>query len=179
MKTIQSAVLLGFLLSTSVFAQETNAPAKAPAAPPTVRERPGALPGPGALLGRSLDVLTPEQRSSWRTAMAEQRDKFREIQGKLIPARKDLFDAILSGKSDEAAIRQKAQAVASLQAELTVIQAKALSQVHPPLTAEQVEKLRGGEGGASEGRPNLESRARRQLAPPQSGTDENGLPPKQ
>ena len=89
------------------------------------------------------------------------------------------FELSLLRQRSLEAIRQKAQAVASLQAELTVMQAKALSQVQPPLTAEQVEKLRGGEGGASEGRQNLESRARRQPAPPQSGTDENGLPPKQ
>ncbi|HEX5220231.1 MAG TPA: Spy/CpxP family protein refolding chaperone [Verrucomicrobiae bacterium] len=96
-------------------------------------------PGPGlALMER---VLTDDQRESMRSIMASQREAMRDIQDKMREARKELLKASLADKFDEEDVRAKALAVAKLEAEITVLRAKALSQVQPPLSDEQVEQI--------------------------------------
>jgi len=87
-------------------------------------------------------VLTEEQKTSFREAIQSQREKVREIEEKLRDARKELLEAGLKEKFDEEAVRQKAMAAAKLEAEMMVIRAKAFSQMRPPLSTEQIEKLR-------------------------------------
>src|SRR5258706_12819131 len=91
------------------------------------RPQPGALGG-GALMA-VMRVLTEEQRQSLRGQMQTQREQASKIEEQLRDARKELFAASLAEKFDEAAVREKALNVAKLEAELTVIRAKALSQI--------------------------------------------------
>lgn len=96
-------------------------------------------PGPGlALMER---VLTEDQRESMRSIMASQREAMRDVQEKMRDARKELLKASLAEKFEEEVVRAKALAVARLEAEMTVLRAKALSQVQPPLTEEQIERI--------------------------------------
>jgi Spy/CpxP family protein refolding chaperone len=129
----------------------------------------------GAGFERFFGILTEEQRASLREATtAEDREKLRELEGKVREARKALFESGLVDKFDEAAVRQKAMAAASLEAEITVLRVKVFSKLRPPLSAEQLQKLAspsGPDAGAAAG----ESRRRR----PDIPRDEHGLPLKE
>jgi Spy/CpxP family protein refolding chaperone len=121
---------------------------------------------------RIFSILTEEQRTSLRDAMQAQRDKVRETEEKLRDARKEIFEAGLKEKFDEDAVRQKAMAAAKLEAEMMVVRAKAFSQIKPPLSAEQIEKLR------NLAPPGAEAQSERPRRRPEVQRDENGLPPK-
>jgi Spy/CpxP family protein refolding chaperone len=119
---------------------------------------------------RVMGVLTEEQRASLRIVMEEQREKVRDLEEKARDARKEVFEAGLAEKFDEAVVRQKATEVAKVDAELIVLRVKAFSQMRPPLSAEQVQKLKNLTPGAAENRPGPD-RSR-----PDIKRDENGLP---
>jgi len=107
--------------------------------PPGERPDNRFQPGPGmALMDR---VLSEDQRESMRSIMASQREALRDIQDKMGSARKELLKAALAEKFDEDLVRSKALVVARLEAELTVLRAKALSQVQPPLSEGQVARI--------------------------------------
>jgi uncharacterized membrane protein len=132
--------------------------------------------GPGRFgLGpeRLFSILTEEQRASLREIMADQREKARDLEEKARDARRALYEAALLDKFDENAARQKAMAAAKADAELTVLRLKAISQIRPPLSAEQLQKL--STPPSSPGQMDNESPQRRRFDFPR---DENGLPPK-
>lgn len=103
------------------------------------RPDPRMQPGPG--LAQMERVLTEDQRESMRSIMASQRETMRDTNEKMRVARKDLLKAALAESFDEDVVRSKALAVAKLEAELTVLRAKALSQVQPPLSEDQIEQI--------------------------------------
>src|SRR5437588_2638643 len=103
--------------------------------------------------------------------MQAQREKMRELEEKLRDARKEIFMAGLKEKFDEETVRQKALVAANLDAELTVLRAKAFSQMRPSLSAEQIEKLKNlPPAGVGDNQP---ERPRRR---PDIQRDEHGLP---
>jgi Spy/CpxP family protein refolding chaperone len=168
----------------AVDAQLTNSPA--PGASPGLRVQPlrsapaGQPPAAsGYSLGGPIGVLTPEQRASYEAAMGKERGKMAELQSKLRVARQDLVVASVTEKFDENAIRQKAMVGARIEAEMTVLRIKAMSQVQPPLTAEQIEKVKATQPGPMRpgARPPLE-RSPRVTSPANTNQDANGLPPK-
>jgi Spy/CpxP family protein refolding chaperone len=119
---------------------------------------------------RVMGVLTEEQRTSLRGAMESEREKVRDLEKKAREARKEVFEAGLAGKFEEAVVRQKAEGVAKIDAELIVLRMKAFSQMRPPLSAEQIQKLKNLAPGGAENRGEP-SRSR-----PDIKRDENGLP---
>jgi len=135
--------------------------------------------GPGAAgrfsqgFERVLNVLTEEQRASMREAMVVDREKIRELEQKIRESRKELFELGLREKFDEAAVREKAAEAAKLDTEMTVLRVKAISKIRPPLTAEQIEKIKGS--GPEMGDRQPEPPRRRRDIP----RDENGLPLKE
>jgi Spy/CpxP family protein refolding chaperone len=135
---------------------------------------PGAYgPRVGGGFERVFGVLTEEQRSSFRQAMEGERQKVRELEQKSGEARRELMEAGLVDKFDEAKVREKLNALMKVDADLTMIRIKALSKIEPKLSAEQLEKLRSapqGEGGPA---PEIRKRNR-----PDVDRDENGLPKK-
>jgi len=133
---------------------------------------PGAMGPLAAGFERIFNILTEEQRASLREAMQSQRDKMREEEEKLRDARREIFEAALVEKFDEQTVRQKATAAAKLEADMMVLRAKAFSKMHPPLSAEQLEKLKSSVPSGSETQPD---RPRRR---PEISRDDNGLPPK-
>jgi Spy/CpxP family protein refolding chaperone len=121
---------------------------------------------------RVLSVLTEEQRASLRDAMQGQREKMREIEEKIRDVRRELLTAGLTDKFDEDAVRQKAMAAAKLDAELTVLRAKAFSQMRPMVSLEQLEKLKSTPApGGREEEPAAPTRRRSDIP-----RDEHGLP---
>ena len=143
---ILGGLAAALLLNSLPIAQAQPNPDKPDRPRPPLGERqpgegpgPRFQPGPGAALMER--VLTEEQRESMRTIMASQREEMRGIQEKMRAARKELLQASMADKFDEDLVRTKALAVAKLEAELTVLRAKAMSQVQPPLSDEQIEKI--------------------------------------
>jgi len=86
-------------------------------------------------------VLTEQQRQSLRTAMESQRDQMRSLEGNIRDARRALMKVTLLEKFDEDMVRSKALEVGKLEAELTVLRAKAMALVQPPLSQEQIERI--------------------------------------
>ena len=182
-KNHTSKVITAVLLASAIVAAAQPRPDQRPEAargaqPPRERiEGQAPFPGgPGRFtpgFERLFGVLSEEQRASLREAMQAQREKMRELEEKLRDARKEIFEAGLKEKFEEDAVRQKAMAAAKLDAELTVLRAKAFSQIRPALSAEQLEKLRNmPPPGSAEDQP---QRPRRR---PEVQRDEHGLPPK-
>jgi Spy/CpxP family protein refolding chaperone len=181
-----SCFISGILLATSASlqAQPTNAPAQTPQ--PARRSLvPGAMNGgqaggvAGFALGGPIGVLTDQQRASYQAIMNGQRAKLADLQAKLRDARQDLLVTSLDQKFDENVIRQKAQIVARIDAEMMVLRVKVFSQVQPPLTPEQIAKVKAGEPGPMHplGQQQLD-RSQRRATPGGTNYNDNGLPPK-
>jgi Spy/CpxP family protein refolding chaperone len=148
-------------------------PVPPPGAEGGERLAPGGGPGQfGPAFGRIFGILTDDQRVSLRQAFEDQRDKARELEEHLRAAREELLNAGLASKFDEELIRQKAMAAARIEAELTVLRAKSLSKIRPPLTPEQVQKLKAPPAPGAEEAPGAPSRGRS----PVPARDEHGLP---
>ncbi|HSU54073.1 MAG TPA: periplasmic heavy metal sensor [Candidatus Dormibacteraeota bacterium] len=130
----------------------------------------------GAPLGRLMEILSDEQRASLQEAMADQREKTRELEEKRRDLRREIFEASTLEKFDETKVRKAAEELGKADAELTVLRAKAFSKMRPPLSADQIQKLRDQVAGAGNGVPSQDASPRRRADIPR---DENGLPLKQ
>ncbi len=86
-------------------------------------------------------VLTDDQRDSIRQTMEANREKNRAAMEKIREARKALNKAAFEADFKEDVVRAKALEVAKLEAELTVARLKALSEVQPALSQEQLDKI--------------------------------------
>lgn len=120
-------------------------PAAAPAQTPG--QRPETFV-PGERFFPALNrVLTGAQRNSLRAALETQQEKIRSLEEKARVSRRALLGAAVGGKFDEAAARRNAQAAAQAEAELTVTFARALAEIKPPLSAQQIEQLKNFQPG--------------------------------
>ncbi len=158
-------------LSWTVQAQETNSP------PPNRPQPPGRA---GLFLGTpAFNVLTDEQRRSILQAMQGEQAKVREIQSRLGAARRELLSVSLGRKFDEEVVRKQALAVANLEAELTVIRMKAVAKVQPPLSPEQIEKIKSANPASPQQPGTAEPRPGRRRILQDSPRDANDLPLRQ
>ena len=110
-----------------------------------------AQQGPNAIgdrffpaLGR---VLTQDQRDSLRGMVVAQRAQFRPLEQQLRSSRQALLGEIAGGKFDENMARQYAEQSARAEAELTVMFARMLSQLQPPLSQSQISQLENFQPG--------------------------------
>jgi len=95
-------------------------------------------------LGR---VLTDDQRQSLRQIILARRDQMRPLEQQLRAARLGLLGQIAGGQFDENLVRQYAEQSARAESELTVIFARDLSQMQPPLSAQQIKQLKNFQPG--------------------------------
>ena len=149
--------------------------------------QPGVMAGRMGGIERVFMVLTPEQRESMRKAAEENRDTVRDLEEKLRDARKAALEAAVGKDFNEATLRQKLEAAAKIDTDLTVLRAKSLAKVEPPLSEEQIEQInnpppmgevlreRLQQGGAPGERP-FRNPNRPGQRPP-GPRDENDLPP--
>ncbi|HTV41049.1 MAG TPA: hypothetical protein VMF08_10770 [Candidatus Sulfotelmatobacter sp.] len=124
-------------------------------------------------------LLTDGQRLSLVRNMDSQRDQIQPLQERIRSSRAALLNQIVSGKFDEKLARQYAAQSAGAEAELTVIFARALSQMQPPLSAQQLGQLKSYQSGHFAGfRDEAEAPAPEVhlKMPPPLPTDTNGLP---
>jgi Spy/CpxP family protein refolding chaperone len=165
MKTIVVCLVIT-IWTTLAFAQ--NQPA---------RQNAGDRVFPG--IGR---VLTDAQRESLRDALKSHFADLQPLEQKMRASRQALLDQISSGNFDETVARQNAQAAADAEVELTVIYAKALSQMTPPLSPDQIQQIRTFQPGqfqrgAEVGQPDSSAPPQSHLPlPPELPRDSNGLP---
>lgn len=96
--------------------------------------------GGGGFQGRG-GMLDDQQQSVYREALQKESEPLKALDEKLRAAQKELVAATLAEKYDEKVVREKAEAVAKIQVEITVLRAKALATVAPTLKAEQKENL--------------------------------------
>jgi Spy/CpxP family protein refolding chaperone len=142
-------------------------------------QRPPALAGAGRFFPALNQVLTDEQRQSLRAALESQRDKMPPLEEKVRASRRALLDAATGAKFDENLVRQAAQTSAGAEAELTVIYIRALSQMQPPLSAQQLQQLNNFQPGQfqSPSGSAAEPAPEKHLAlPPPLPRDTNDLP---
>jgi Spy/CpxP family protein refolding chaperone len=142
-------------------------------------QRPQAFAAGGRFFPALNRVLTEEQRQSLRAALELQRDKMPPLEEKLRASHHALLDAAVGGKFDENLVRQSSEASAGAEAELAVIYARALSQMQPPLTAQQVRQLKNFQPGQIQPQsgPAAESAPEKHLElPPPLPRDTNDLP---
>ena len=167
-KILISSLAVGCLLAalSTLWAQDTNAP--------STNTQPRIQTLPPARQQGILGILSDEQRSSYQSATTAQRAKLIELQSKLQVAQRETFEAALSPQYDENLVRQKAAAAGQIFADMLVLRTKPLSEIKPPLSVEQIEKLKTVPS------PGMNPRVL-PGATPAAGTnrDENGLPPKQ
>jgi Spy/CpxP family protein refolding chaperone len=142
-------------------------------------QRPQPLAAGGRFFPALNRVLTDEQRQSLRVALEPQRDKMPALEEKARASRRALLDAALGGKFDENLVRQSAEASAGAEAELTVIYARALSQMRPPLLEQQLQELKNFQPGqfqAQSGPPTVSAPDKHLELPPPLPRDTNDLP---
>lgn len=104
-----------------------------------------AQPAPDRGRGGMLDE---QQRELFRQAMEKEGDQLRALATKMEAAQKALMQATLAETYDEKVVQEKADAVAKIQVQMTLLRAKALSTVAPTLKAEQKEQLLESRFGA-------------------------------
>lgn len=87
-------------------------------------------------------VLDADQRAQFREEMMSQRERQRELDEKTMKLRRELDELMLAEKLEEKAVREKANALAEVETERTLMRARAFAKVRPSLTEEQLKRLR-------------------------------------
>ena len=121
----------------------------------------GNFQGPG---GGGMAGLDNQQRQVFQEALQKDGDKLRGLEEKLRTAQKELLQATLGSTYDEKAVRSKAEAMANIQVEITMVRAAALAATAPAMKSEQKQQLtespfgmailNSGGGGPRGGFPN-------------------------
>ena len=155
-------------------APAVQAPAQAPAGPPPANQ-PGGMGrgqgrgmGPQGQTGAGLMAglnLTQAQRDQMRTLREAQRKDTQALREKMRAARRQLQQAMRADIPDEAAVRSAAGAVAALQADEAVLQARSRAQRMKVLTPEQQAQVKQAQARVAqrEQRAQRAMRAERQL----------------
>jgi uncharacterized membrane protein len=157
LKSMQSKIVTSFLMAGVLFtraavlhAEQTNTPAAtAPGANPAppgqggnAAQPPRMRPLPGAPMGGPMSVLTEEQLASYKKNITDKQAEMMELNSRRQAARQEISHLVLSPKLDENLIRQKIMDEAKIEADLAIMQAKAFAEIQPPLSDEQLEKLK-------------------------------------
>ena len=153
MKTIFTKLsrLTAGIAAAGLLASMAATAADAPAAPdkgaPATGDRPPArsFQGRGGM-GVTLD---DNQRELYRDAMQKNSEQMQKLSDQFRAAQKELVTAAIAEKYDEATVKSKAEAVAKIQTEMTLLRTKAFSSVAPTLKPEQREQLANSPMGAA------------------------------
>lgn len=93
--------------------------------------------------------LDDKQRELLREAMQKDGVELRKLAEKLRAAQKELMQAVLAEKYDEKLVREKAEAAARIQTDMTLLRAGAVATLAPTLKPEQREQLETSPLGVS------------------------------
>lgn len=86
--------------------------------------------------------LNDDQRAALRGFFEAQQNVMREVGEKSMRLRREIAESALADKPNEQAIREKIMQAAQLEAEATIVRARAFAQVRERLPRETVERLR-------------------------------------
>ncbi len=113
--------------------------------------------GPGANFQNPMADLTEDQRETVREVLNSIFQDNREMMESMMTARRELSEAFSAPKLDEKALRDKAAAVAKLDADVLVARAKAFARVREKLGPDVAERIKSvflpGMGGPGMGGP--------------------------
>lgn len=87
--------------------------------------------------------LNDDQRNALRGFFEAQQNVMREVGERSMRLRREIAESALADKPNEQAIREKIMQAAQLEAEATIVRARAFAQVRDKLPKETVERLRG------------------------------------
>ena len=172
MKT-KTAGLVVALMCFRLMAADEAAPARRPAAEGLNRPQARLGAGPGGA-GNFEQVLTDGQRQKLREYMQADAAKLRASQQELMRLRRELQEAVMTGKAEEAVIRQKTEAIGKLEGEVLALRMNALAKVAASLTPEQKDRIKEMSEQMRTERPGLGARPREGDAP---RTREPAAPP--
>ncbi len=135
---VMTAGIIATLPASGQQAQQPQPPAQNQQGQPP-NQQAGAPPNRG---GRFFgNMLDDKQQQLLMEAMQANAADVNAIQEKMRAAQQELVKAVLAEKYDEQVVKQKAEAVAKLQVDMTMLRAKAFSAVTPTLTPEQKQDL--------------------------------------
>ena len=128
---------------------------------PSGQARPqGNQPRGDYFLMRFRSILTDEQGESLREKAGESREAMSELGKKLFEKRRGMMGLILVQPVDKKAIRATIKEMAKLEEAITIMRADLIASIKPPLSKEQIEKLK---------QPPRRPQGRPQQARPQQG----------
>ncbi len=87
-------------------------------------------------------VLSEEQLASYQKSLAAKQQEYSDLSAKLQAVDREVFDAMYSDKVDEKLIREKVQAAAAISADISLLRAKAFSEIQPPITPDELAKFK-------------------------------------
>jgi len=130
------------------------------AATKTYAENAAPAPAAGKFFQRLAEKLnlTDDQKSQFKTILAEEKDNLKPLLTALHDARKNLRTAIHAGDASESSVRAAAAQAAAAQADLAVERMKLYGKIAPLLTDEQRQKIAELEQRADEFADNVIAR---------------------
>ncbi len=138
MKT-QTLLILSVIVAVQVGAADAEKIERKPATEAPGR-RPAGIAGP---MGGGFErLLTEEQRQKLREHTQASGEKTRASQQEAMKLRRELQDAVLNDKTDEAGIKEKSEAIAKLESGVLAARMSGLAKVAATFTPEQKEKLK-------------------------------------
>jgi len=153
------------MLAVRLFAAEPAPTPRRPAAPDTPNRPQTGMAGPAVGMGAFDRVLTDEQRQKLREYTQASSEKSRATQMESLKLRRELQESVMNGDATEAAIKQKSEAIAKLDAEVLAARMSAMAKVAVTLTAEQKQKIKETSTQMRTARPGLGA-GPREAAPP-------------
>lgn len=102
----------------------------------------GNFGGGGGFTGGGFN-FDDKQRELLQEARQGVADELRKLNDKLADAQKDYVKAVVAEKYDETVVREKADVIGRIQAQILALNGKAFSSVSPTLKPEQRESLEG------------------------------------
>lgn len=94
-----------------------------------------------AVSNPSGGVLDQEQMDLLRQSLQKDNEQFRTLEEKLRAAQKELVQACVAATYDEKVVREKSEAVAKIQVDITMLRAQSVAVVAPTLKPEQKDKI--------------------------------------
>ena len=179
----RAALVTIFVVGATLTAAEPPDAPRRPGNPPIDGQRvqrpmPGQFQGGGGMPPVE-SILDQEQRMKFSEEMRNNRERVRELNEKSAQLRRELNEALFGDRLDEGFVRKKTAELSELEAERSLIRARAFAKVRPSLTEHQLEQLKTlrSEAGRAN-RPGEDGfRQPRPFRPPEGRENEDVLPP--
>ena len=110
---------------------------------PSGQARPqGGQPRGDYFLMRFRSILSEEQGQSLREKAEASRESMSELGKKILEKRRGMMGLILAQPVDKKAIRAAFKELAKMEGEIAILRAEMIAAIKPPLSKEQLEKLK-------------------------------------